>query len=60
MIVQGSGNAELADPFRALAAAQPARVALIERFDRDMAHRIYASVDLFLMRRASNRAGRAR
>ena len=49
VIVQGSGNAELADPFRALAAAQPTRVALIERFDRDMARRIYAGVDLFLM-----------
>ncbi len=49
VIVQGSGNAELADPFRALASAQPTRVALIERFDRDMARRIYAGVDLFLM-----------
>ena len=49
VIVQGSGNAELADPFRALAAAHPASVALIERFDRDMARRIYAGVDLFLM-----------
>ena len=49
VIVQGSGNAELADPFRALAAAQPDAVALIERFDRDMARRIYAGVDLFLM-----------
>jgi starch synthase len=49
VIVQGNGNADLADPFRALAAAQPASVALIERFDRDMARRIYAGVDLFLM-----------
>jgi starch synthase len=49
VIVQGSGNPELADPFRALVAAQPRRVALIERFDRDMARRIYAGVDLFLM-----------
>ena len=49
IIVQGSGHASLADPFRALAAANPGRVALIERFDRDMARRIYAGADLFLM-----------
>jgi starch synthase len=49
IIVQGSGHASLADPFRALAAAEPRRVALIERFDRDMARRIYAGADLFLM-----------
>jgi starch synthase len=49
IIVQGSGHAALADPFRALAAAEPRRVALIERFDRDMARRIYAGSDLFLM-----------
>jgi starch synthase len=49
VIVQGSGHASLADPFRALAAAKPRQVALIERFDRDMARRIYAGADLFLM-----------
>ena len=49
VVVQGSGHASLADPFRALAAARPAQVALIERFDRDMARRIYAGADLFLM-----------
>ncbi len=49
IIVQGSGHASLADPFRSLAAANPTRVALIERFDRDMARRIYAGADLFLM-----------
>ena len=49
IVVQGSGHASLADPFRALAAANPTRVALIERFDRDMARRIYAGSDLFLM-----------
>ena len=49
IIVQGSGHASLAGPFRALAAAEPRRVALIERFDRDMARRIYAGADLFLM-----------
>jgi starch synthase len=49
VIVQGSGDAALAGPFRALATANPARVALIERFDRAMARRIYAGADLFAM-----------
>jgi starch synthase len=49
VIVQGSGHPSLADPFRALAAARPRQVALIERFDRAMARRIYAGADLFLM-----------
>jgi starch synthase len=49
VVVQGSGNPELAAGFRALAAARPERVALIERFDRAMARRIYAGADLFLM-----------
>jgi starch synthase len=49
LVVQGSGHAALADPFRELAAAEPRRVTLIERFDRDMARRIYAGADLFLM-----------
>jgi starch synthase len=49
VIVQGSGDPALAGPFRALAAANPDRVALIERFDRAMARRIYAGADLFAM-----------
>jgi starch synthase len=49
IVVQGSGHPELADPFRRLAAANPDRVALIERFDRVMARRIYAGADAFLM-----------
>jgi starch synthase len=49
IIVQGSGDAHLADPFRALAAAHPESVALVERFDRANARRIYAGSDLFLM-----------
>ena len=49
IIVQGSGDARLADPFRALAAARPDAVALVERFDRVNARRIYAGSDLFLM-----------
>ena len=49
LVVQGTGQASVADPFRALEKAWPARVALIERFDREMARRIYAGADLFLM-----------
>ena len=49
VIVQGAGHPELADPFRELAAASPDKVALIERFDRDMARRIYAGSDFFAM-----------
>ena len=49
IVVQGSGDPHLADGFRALAAAQPEKVALIERFDRAMARRIYAGADFFLM-----------
>ena len=49
IVVQGSGDPHIADAFRVLAAAQPDRVALIERFDRAMARRIYAGADFFLM-----------
>ena len=49
LVVQGSGHPELAEPFRELAAAAPHKVALIERFDRDMARRIYAGSDFFAM-----------
>ncbi len=49
LVVQGSGDPVLAATFRALAAANPDRVALIERFDRAMARRIYAGADLFAM-----------
>jgi starch synthase len=49
LVVQGSGPAELVGALRALAVAEPDRVALIERFDRDMARRIYAGADGFLM-----------
>jgi len=49
IVVQGSGDHALAAPFRALADARPDRIALIERFDRAMARRIYAGADFFLM-----------
>ncbi len=49
LVVQGSGPAELVASLRSLSAVRPDRVALIERFDREMARRIYAGVDGFLM-----------
>jgi starch synthase len=49
LAVQGSGDPKIAVALRSLAAEQPDRVALIERFDRAMARRIYAGADFFLM-----------
>jgi starch synthase len=49
LVVQGSGHPDLADPFRAIASKRPRQVALIERFDRVMARRIYAGADFFAM-----------
>ena len=49
LVVQGSGDHALAEPFRALARRRPDRIFLNERFDRAMARRIYAGADLFLM-----------
>ncbi|HVM29395.1 MAG TPA: glycogen/starch synthase [Candidatus Limnocylindrales bacterium] len=47
--VLGTGHAALVSELEALAAARPDRVAVIARFDRDLARRIYAGVDAFLM-----------
>ena len=49
LVVLGDGHAEIAAPFRALATSAPDRVALAERFDRALARRIYAGVDIFAM-----------
>jgi len=49
IVVQGSGDPAIAARMRTLAAARPYQVAFVERFDRAMARRIYAGVDLFLM-----------
>jgi starch synthase len=49
LVVQGSGPPSLVGSLRDLAAARPDRVAVIERFDREMARRIYAGADGFLM-----------
>ncbi len=49
IVALGSGDAKLVAGMRAAAAAYPGRVAMVERFDRDLARRIYAGADLYLM-----------
>jgi starch synthase len=49
LVVLGSGDSTIAADLRTLAERRPDRVALLERFDRAMARRIYAGVDFFLM-----------
>jgi starch synthase len=49
LAVQGSGDPRIAASLRKLAAERPDRVALVERFDRAMARRIYAGADFFVM-----------
>ena len=51
LAVLGSGSNEVVQPLRALAATPAGRrgIALLERFDRDLARRMYAGADGFLM-----------
>jgi len=49
LVVLGTGNPELINGLRRLARRRPRRIALVERFDRDLARRIYAGADVFLM-----------
>jgi starch synthase len=49
LIVLGTGHQELVAGLVALATEDPDRIAVLERFDRDEARRIYAGADLFLM-----------
>jgi starch synthase len=51
LVVQGVGTAEHLGPLRQLAAApgMGRMLSLVERFDRDLARRIYAGADGFLM-----------
>ncbi|MBA2489852.1 MAG: glycogen synthase [Chloroflexi bacterium] len=49
LIVLGTGDASLLADLRATGQAAPDRVAVIDRFDRDEARRIYAGADIFLM-----------
>ena len=45
----GSGDARLVGALRVLAELRPDAIALIERFDRALARKIYAGIDLFVM-----------
>jgi starch synthase len=49
LVVLGTGSHELLASLLGLAGRAPDRVAVIDRFDRDEARRIYAGCDLFLM-----------
>ena len=49
LIVLGTGHPELVAGLVQLASRQPDRIAVLDRFDRDEARRIYAGADLFLM-----------
>lgn len=49
LVILGTGDARLLAELRMVAADTPDRVALLERFDRDEARRIYAGSDIFLM-----------
>jgi starch synthase len=49
LVIQGAGSDDVARPLRRLTRRARGRAVLIERFDRDMARRIYAGADVFLM-----------
>jgi starch synthase len=49
LVVLGSGDAKLVNELRILAELRPDAIALIERFDRTLARKIYAGIDLFVM-----------
>jgi starch synthase len=49
LVILGSGTSADVAALRALATRRPDRVALVERFDRDLARRFYAGSDGFLM-----------
>lgn len=49
LVVLGTGDPRLVAGLQALAARQPDRLAVLDRFDRDEARRIYAACDAFLM-----------
>jgi starch synthase len=49
LVVLGTGDHTLVSGLQDLAAQAPDRLALLERFDRDEARRIYAGADIFLM-----------
>jgi starch synthase len=49
LVVLGAGHSPILDELRLLARQHPDRASITERFDEDLARRIYAGADLFLM-----------
>ncbi|MBX3031541.1 MAG: glycogen synthase [Chloroflexi bacterium] len=49
LAILGTGDAQLIAGLRAIGAQHPDRIAILDRFDRDEARRIYAGSDMFLM-----------
>jgi starch synthase len=49
IVVLGSGDTTLLEGIRAESSRSPGRIAVLERFDRELSRRIYAGADLFLM-----------
>lgn len=49
LAVLGTGDRSLIGDLQRLALSNPSRLAVVDRFDRDLARRIYAGADCFLM-----------
>ncbi len=49
LVILGTGDGRLLESIRYEAGRTPGRIAVLERFDRDLSRRIYAGADLFLM-----------
>jgi starch synthase len=49
LVTLGTGDPKLVHDLRKVAAAHPGSVAVVEAFDRDLARRMYAGADLYLM-----------
>ena len=49
LVVLGTGDPKLVGDLRVLALKHPKAVAVVEAFDRDLARRIYAGADMFVM-----------
>ena len=49
VVVLGTGSSGELNALRAIAGRRPDRVALVERFDRELARRVYAGSDAFVM-----------
>ncbi|MHC4958462.1 MAG: glycogen synthase GlgA [Planctomycetota bacterium] len=49
VVLLGSGDHSILDLFRGAAGRWPGRVSLIEGYDEDLAHQVYAGADIFCM-----------